>query len=109
MAGATSIIRSRVAIKTNIEDKDDPTGFWHMDVGIDTLVNDAIQAVQEEKQLKKVLKKVALLDGGKIYTFNIPSTKLSQYEDGIKQKYPTATILNSIPFTEALSAFKAHA
>lgn len=37
------------AVKTKIKDKDDPTGFWHMDVSIDSLVDDAIQVVQDEK------------------------------------------------------------
>ena len=43
--------------KTSIEDADDPTGFWHMQPDMNTLLDDALKLMLENRQLKRWCKK----------------------------------------------------
>lgn len=72
-----------------------------MDIYVGGLVEDALTA----KDLKKTLKKMAIVDGGAVYTYKCTPTHPTAREQ-IKAKYPNAVVLNDLPFDEALALFK---
>lgn len=69
---------------------------------LDHFVGEAIANVQYEKELKKTLKKAAIFEGGKIFTYRcaIDHPKIRAV---IEKDHPKAVILNDVPFEEALA------
>lgn len=59
------------------------------------------------KDLKRLLKKVALVEGGKVYTLKAEPSDAVLAK--VRAQYPAATILNSLPFDEALALYRQHA
>lgn len=72
---------------------------------LDMLVDDLIDAIELEKRVKRLLAKVVMIEGGKIYTINAPR-RLDVFER-IKAKYPNGMILNTMPLTDAINAIRA--
>lgn len=72
---------------------------------LDMLIDDLIDAMELEKRVKRLLAKVVMIDGGKIYTFT--SAPRPDLIDRIKAKYPTGVILNTMPLTDAIDAIRA--
>lgn len=72
------------------------------------IIDQLIEDFQIEKELKKTLKKAALYQDDKIFTYNckIDHPKIREQ---IKRDNPDAVILNDLPFDEALEIFKKHA
>ena len=66
------------------------------------LVNDFLTA----KEVKKVLKKVAIWFHGKIFTFNIPATEIEWAKPAILKNHPNAVFLNTLALSEAVKIYK---
>lgn len=82
--------------------KKDDGSFYELDYDADILIGDALIRALESKRLKTMLRtKVVMLDAGKIYTLRVEPFSIA----GVKIKYPTAKILNELPFEEALDTF----
>ena len=73
---------------------------YDLDMLIDDLINDA----QYEKMIKRDLKCIALIKDCKYYTTKAANTP--EMIAVVKQKYPTATILNTMPIKEAVALCK---
>ena len=73
---------------------------YDLDMLIDDLINDA----QYEKLIKRDLKYVAIVKDCKYYTTKAPNTP--EMVAAVQKKYPTATILNTMPMTEVVSLLK---
>ena len=85
-------------------------------VSHDVFVSDLVEAKLTEKDVKRLLKKVAVFDEGKFYTFNIPANQLglkghpSSLRDIVLPKeYPNAIILNDLPLDEAVALYRSAA
>ncbi len=76
--------------------------FTDPEIFVDSLV----QAKLTEKDVKKLLKKIAIRDGNSIFTYGAPPSRLKDYEPTIKKAHPNAVILNSIPFDKAVEHWK---
>lgn len=73
---------------------------------IDHLVNEAVEDFQIQKDVKRLLKKVAIFDDGKIYTFNIAGEDAPRVRNQIEKRHPTCIILNNEPLEEAVRLYK---
>tara|TARA_R110000765_G_scaffold73025_1_gene142674 strand:- start:798 stop:1331 length:534 start_codon:yes stop_codon:yes gene_type:complete len=74
-------------------------------INADIFVSDMVGDVLVTKDVKKMLKKVAIFDGGKVYTYNVaPSHSTVRTE--IAKKYPNAIILNDVSISEAVEIYK---
>jgi hypothetical protein len=72
-----------------------------MDIYIGDLVSEALTL----KEIKKTLKKLAILDDGKIYTYNtVPSHVTTRRS--IEKKRPRAIFLNDLPMSEVVAIWK---
>jgi len=102
----TDYAKTLPLVQSSIEDEDDPSGYFTYSPNIHHLVDAAVEAAQLERELKRVLRKVAIFKDGQIYTYNIAAAKLPQYEDSIRKKEPDAVILNTIPLSESVAIYK---
>ena len=59
-----------------------------------------------EKEVKKMLKKVAIFDDGKIFTYKIPASDLDRAMPVILKQRPTAVFLNSLGLSEAVEIYQ---
>jgi hypothetical protein len=85
-------------------------------VSHDVFVSDLVEAKLTEKDVKRLLKKVAVFDEGKFYTFNIPANQLglkghpsSLRDIVLPEKYPNAIILNDLPLEKAVEYYRSAA
>ena len=76
-----------------------------MDMTAAIHVGDLVNAFLTAKDLRKVLKKFAIADGGKIYTWNRKPDDL-RVRFHVKKKHPNAVILNDIDFDKAMEFYK---
>lgn len=76
-----------------------------MFINVDIFVSDMVGDVLVTKDVKKMLKKVAIFDDGKVYTYNVePSHPTIRTE--ISKKYPNAVILNDVSISKAIEIYK---
>jgi hypothetical protein len=71
----------------------------------ETVVSKLIDAFELEKRLKRALKtKVIFIDGGREYSIapKVKGTDPLLVVDAVKQRHPSATILNTLPLDEAV-------
>ena len=73
-----------------------------MDIYMDELVNAALTL----KDVKKLLKKVAITDGENIFTYNCKPDHPTVRET-IAKKHPDAVVLNDVPLNEAVDYYMA--
>ena len=80
------------------------------------VIFNAAAMVATEKDVKRLLKKVAVFDEGKFYTFNIPANQLglkghpsSLRDIVLPEKYPNAIILNDLPLEKAVEYYRSAA
>tara|TARA_R100000152_G_C6772887_1_gene200014 strand:- start:1324 stop:1827 length:504 start_codon:yes stop_codon:yes gene_type:complete len=73
---------------------------------IDHLVNEAVEDFQIQKDVKRLLKKVAIFDDGEIYTFNIAGRDAPRVRNQIEERHPKCIILNLEPLDEAVKLYK---
>tara|TARA_R110002020_G_scaffold222268_1_gene430742 strand:+ start:672 stop:1232 length:561 start_codon:yes stop_codon:yes gene_type:complete len=75
-----------------------------MDIYVTDLVNEAL----ELKELKKALKKIVVLEDGKIYTYNTPPSRVNVWtlRRRLEKKQRHAIFLNDMPLPEALAIWK---
>lgn len=94
---------------------DDPanteTFTYKMDLEhvIDELVQEELAAKELAAAFKRSLKKVTLLDGGKVYTLTAKDkskTLTPEFIAAVQKKYPAATILNNLPTDAAFDLYK---
>ena len=69
-------------------------------------VDSLVQAKLTEGDVKKLLKKVAYIEGKDIFTINCPSSLAEHYTPSIVRRHPTAVILNTLPFDKAVELYK---
>jgi hypothetical protein len=74
----------------------------------DIFVSDLVNTALYLKDVKKLLKKVAILENGTVYTYNCPPTHPT-VRDQIAKKYPNAVILNDLPLADAVAAYTENA
>jgi hypothetical protein len=79
-----------------------------MYINAEILVGDLVNAALLLKDLKKALKKLAISDGGQVFTFKCPPDHAATRQH-IAKKYPDAVVLNDLPQAEALAIFKKQA
>ena len=75
-----------------------------MFINVDIFVSDMVNDVLVTKDVKKMLKKVAIFDEGKVYTYNVAPSH-SKIRTEIAKKYPKAIILNDLPISEAVEIY----
>ena len=68
---------------------------------LDMLIDDLIEAERFERALKRDLKRVAFVDGGKYYVTKVAATP--DMIAAVIKRYPTATILNTMPIADAIA------
>ena len=73
-------------------------------IHIDALVTDFLML----KDMRRILKKFAVSDGGKIYTWGCPPSHPT-IRDIVRKKYPDAIVLNDLPEGEAFTIYKSFA
>jgi hypothetical protein len=79
---------------------------------LETWTADRLDELENSKRLKRLLKKniLARHDDGKIYQYKMPdATRLEIFAAKIKEKNPTAVILNLLSESEALSVYSKQA
>lgn len=76
----------------------------HTDMEI--FVDGLVQAKLTEKDVKKLLKKVAIFDDGEVYTYNRPAAQADALSAQIFKSHPKAIILNTLPLAEAVTLYK---
>ena len=72
--------------------------YTSMDVFVTNMVNDALTA----KDVKKMLRKIAVYDDGEIYTYKVPPSHPTIREQ-IKKKSPNAIVLNDLPIEKVIA------
>ena len=72
---------------------------------LDAEISKAIQAVEDAKEVKKILKKLAIFDKPNIFTWKCKPDN-EQGRAVIAKKYPNAVILNDTPLEEAITIYK---
>tara|TARA_R100001086_G_scaffold240198_1_gene166089 strand:- start:455 stop:940 length:486 start_codon:yes stop_codon:yes gene_type:complete len=78
-----------------------------MDMTADIHVSDLVNAFLITKDVKKILKKFAVSDAGKIRTWNIKPDD-PQIRLHVASKYPNAVILNDVPIEKAVELYTAN-
>jgi len=73
---------------------------------IDHLVNEAVEDFQIHKDIKRLLKRVAIYEDGKIYTFTIAGKDAPRVRNQIEERHPTCIILNNEPLEETVKLYK---
>ncbi len=88
----------------DMNDPNDPEKPFSYQPCLDHFVDKAVNEFQNEKELKKVLKKALIFDGSKIFSYNckIDHPKIREQ---IKKNNPDAVIMNDLPLDEALEIF----
>lgn len=71
---------------------------------LDMLIGDLIEAAQFERALKRDLKRVVFVDNGKYFLTKADATP--DMIAAVVKRYPTATILNTMPFADAVALCK---
>jgi hypothetical protein len=71
----------------------------------DVLMSDLVENALTMKDVKKMLKKVAIFDDGKVYTYNVAPSH-SNIRTVIAKKYPNAIVLNDVSISEAVAIYK---
>jgi len=71
----------------------------------DVLISDLVENALTMKDVKKMLKKVAIFDDGKVYTYNVAPSH-SNIRTVIAKKYPNAIVLNDVSISEAVAIYK---
>ena len=75
---------------------------------LDFVIGELVDKFTATKELKKVLKKVALVEDGKFYSLNQPGKRIVEdleFQKRCKSSYPDAVFLNLLPFDDALELF----
>ena len=72
-----------------------------MPYDLDMLIDDLITAAEYERALKRDLKRVAFIVDGSYFTTKVPATP--DMIAAVVKRYPTATILNTIPLADAVA------
>jgi hypothetical protein len=76
---------------------------------IDELVQEELTAKELNASFKRSLKKLVMIDGGKVYTLSAKDktkTHTPEFVAAIQKKYPAARILNTLPADEAFALYK---
>tara|TARA_R110000751_G_scaffold153151_4_gene258268 strand:+ start:764 stop:1246 length:483 start_codon:yes stop_codon:yes gene_type:complete len=76
------------------------------DTDADVYLGGLVEAKLVEKEVKKMLKKVAIFDDGKIFTYKIPASDLDRAMPVILKQRPTAVFLNSLGLSEAVEIYQ---
>ena len=71
---------------------------------LDMLIGDLIEAAQLERALKRDLKRVVFVDNGKYFLTKADATP--DMIAAVVKRYPTATILNTMPLADAVALCK---
>jgi hypothetical protein len=71
---------------------------------LDMLIDDLIAAAEYERALKRDLKRVAFIVDGSYFTTKVPATP--DMIAAVVKRYPTATILNTMPLADAVALCK---
>jgi len=93
-------------IETTLPATDGSDDYFSYQPSIDYLVNEAVEDFQIQKDVKRLLKKVAIFDDGKIYTFNIAGRDAPRVRVQIEERHPKCIILNNEPLDEAVKLYK---
>lgn len=103
-------------IETDMQDPHDPTKKFSYAPDADAVVNKAFQEALAARDLKRHLSgKVVYLSEGKIYsTKRLPRERLQallapETLEQNKARWKTDTVLNLLPFDQALEVFRKHA
>lgn len=76
---------------------------WTIKYDLESWCSEQITKWLVTKDFKKIIKKVAMLDDGKLYTLNAVPTDANVAI--MQKKYPKAQFLNAMPFDEGLSVY----
>lgn len=88
---------------------DDGTPFSYQP-DLDHFVDEAIADWQTGKELDRILRKIAIVEDGKVSTFKATAARLTDAaRANIAKRYPNARIMNDLPRTEAMAIWKATA
>jgi len=71
---------------------------------LDYIIDDLVIDYQYSRDLKRLMKKVVMIEDGKAYTFKAVYTP--EIGSFIQKKYPNGVILNGLPFEEALAKYR---
>jgi hypothetical protein len=77
--------------------------YGDMEMNMELFIGDLVDEKLAEKEVKKLLRKTVMVDGGKLYTLKAPYSEALNAQ--IMKKYPTATVLNGLPFDEVVKVF----
>lgn len=97
-------------VRTTFEDKDDPTGFWHMKLDADSLVNELLHNHLMVKDFKRAIgKRVLFTREGKVYeTKTMTSDALKQLlaNNARLSTLKADAILNLLPEDQAFAIYR---
>ena len=93
-------------IQTTLPATDGSDNCFSYQQDIDHLVNEAVEEFQIQKDIKRLMKKVAIYEDGEIYTFNIAGRDAPRVRNRIEERHPTCIILNNEPLEEAVKLYK---
>jgi hypothetical protein len=78
--------------------------YGEMAMDMELFIGDLIDEKLAEKEVKKLLKKTVMVDGGNLYTLKAVYSEALKVQ--IMKKYPTAIVLNSLSFEDAVKVFR---
>ena len=79
------------------------------DQSLDSLVDDAVQKAQDEKRLRKILKRGAIWTVANEIRKYRCAPEHPQFRPAVERDFPGAVVLNDVPFARAMALYeKAH-
>jgi len=72
---------------------------------MDVCLSNMVDKVLTEREVKKLIKKVAYIDGPDIFTLNCKGNLAEHYTPSILSRHPEAVILNTMPLDKAVELY----